>query len=189
MHTPVVRRVGAVAAPVLLVASLGACTAEEAKPLAKETAPNGVVFNAADAEFAQDLLLQRAEEFVLIDLTVERELSPELAAIVNGARDVRAAEVDHVTTWLTDWGKEVPVTIRDHSSGHGESHHFPEIENASDAEFESVWVNAYLAELADSDTIVEDEQADGLYAEAVDLAEAAEAVNDDESDALEDLAG
>lgn len=188
MHIPVVRRVGAVAAPVLLVASVSACTAEEAEPIARQTAPNGIVFNAADAEFANDLLLQRAEEFVLIDLTVERALSPELEPIVNAARDARATEVDQVTTWLTDWGKEVPVTMRDHSSGHGESHHFPEIEKASDAEFESVWINAYLAELADSDTIVQDEQEQGLYAEAVQLAESAEAVNDDESDALEDLA-
>lgn len=189
MHNTAVRRLGAAVAPVLLASSLAACGDEETKPVAKETAPNGVVFNAADATFAKDLLLQRAEEFVLIDLTIGRELSPELEAVVNDARDVRAAEVDQVTTWLTDWGKEVPVTMRDHSSGHGETHHFPEISGASDAAFEEVWIDAYLAELADSDTIVEEEQEEGLYAEAVALAEAAEAANDDESDVLEDLAG
>lgn len=182
-----VRRVGTVVAPFVLVPALGACTAEEPKPIAKETAPNGVVFNAADATFAKELLLQRAEEFVLIDLTVGRDLSATVTDVVDRARETRATQVDTVTTWLTDWGKEVPTTIRDHSSGHGESHHFPELEEATDADFEALWVEAFLAELEESDELAEDEQADGLNADAIALAEEVDAGNDDESDALEDV--
>lgn len=180
-----VRRVGTVVAPFLLVAGLGACTADEASPAPRETAPNGVVFNAADASFAKELLLQRAEEFVLIDLTVGRKLSAPVSDVVDRAREARALQVDTVTTWLTDWGKEVPTTIRDHSSGHGESHHFPELEEASDATFEALWVEAFLAELEASDDLAATQQADGLNPDAVALAEEVDAGNDDEADALE----
>lgn len=171
----------------LLVPALAACGGEDAAPLAKETAPNGVVFNAADATFARELLLQRAEEFVLIDLTIDRDLSASVTELVDRARETRAAEVDLVTTWLTDWGKEVPTTVRDHSSGHGETHHFPELEEASDADFESAWIEAFLDELEESDDIASEEQMDGLYADAVALADDVDAANDDESDALEDI--
>ncbi|WP_165872925.1 DUF305 domain-containing protein [Nocardioides jejuensis] len=190
MHPSVVRRVAAAVVPVALVLGTAACTAEEsAAPAPRQTAPNGDVFNAADAAFASDLLKQRAEEFALIDLTVGRTLDGRLTSFLDDAREVRASEVDTTTRWLTDWGKEVPRTVRDHASEHSGAHPLPEVENASGSTFQDVWVAAWLAELEDSDRIASVEEKAGANADARDLAEAVDATNDDEADALEDLVG
>lgn len=188
MHSTLLGRLSRPFAVALVVPVLVSCGGG-AKPSPEQTAANGVVFNGADATFARELLLQRSEEFALIDLTTARTLSPELLAFVEDAREVRATEVDQVTTWLTDWGKEVPTTVRDHASGHeGVLHAFDDVERAPDSAFESAWIEAFLTELEESDDIASDEQLNGLYAEAKALADDVDDHNNDEADLLEDLA-
>ena len=175
----------------LSVLALAGCSEPEKEPAPVHTAADGTVFNDADAEFATELIEQRAEEMVLIDLTTGRELSGPLATFVETARDQRTTDVESATTWLTDWDLEVPTTVRDHAASHeqegegGEHHAF---EDETGTAFEEAWVDAFLAELEDTDALAREEQADGKYAEAIALAEQVEASADDESDVLEDLA-
>lgn len=171
-----------------LVSGLVACGEEEKAPLPRETAADGTVFNTADATFARDLLLQRAREFALIDLTVGRPLDADLTALLDSARTVRAAEIESVTTWLTEWDKEVPATIRDHAAEYAGGHHFQQVEKASDAEFAAVWVAAYRRELEASDRVAAAEADRGLFAEARALAAEVEKANTAESGQLEDIA-
>lgn len=184
-----VRRVATAVLPVAVALGLGACGEAEKAPLPRATAANGTVFNSADAEFANDLLVQRAREFALIDLTLERPLDSELTAFVDGARTVRATEIEQVTTWLTDWDKEVPATIRDHAAAHAGGHHFEEVENASDAEFAEAWVAAYRKELEASDEIAAAEVAQGIFSDAKALAADVDDANEAEAEQLAELAG
>ncbi|HSX67479.1 DUF305 domain-containing protein [Nocardioides sp.] len=184
-----VRRVASAVLTVAVAFGLGACGEEEKAPLPRETAANGTVFNSADATFANDLLVQRAREFALIDLTLERPLDTELTAFVDGARAVRAAEIEQVTTWLTDWDKEVPATIRDHAAAHAGGHHFEEIESATDAEFAEVWVAAYREELEASGDIAAAEAAEGVFSGAKTLAADVEDTNESEMQQLAQLSG
>lgn len=183
-----VRRAAAVLT-LTLALGLAACGAEEKTPLPRETAADGTVFNSADAEFANDLLVQRAREFALIDLTLDRPLDSDLTAFIDGARTVRAAEIEQVTTWLTDWDKEVPATIRDHAASHEGVHHFTELEKASDAEFAEAWIAAFGKELEASDGIAEAEADAGLFEDARALAADVEESNDREAAQLEALVG
>lgn len=183
-----VRRVVPAVLTLTLAASLVGCGEEKKAPLPRETAANGTVFNSADADFARDLLVQRAREFALIDLTVGRRLDSELTTFLDGARSVRAPEIDQVTTWLTDWDEEVPPTIRDHAAAHAGTHHFEELEQASDAEFAEQWVTAYRKELAASDDIAAAELASGVFADAKGLAEAVGDANEAEAQQLADIA-
>lgn len=179
----------AAGAPLVLlsVLAVAGCSEPETEPAPVHTAADGTVFNDADAEFATELIEQRAEEMALIDLTTGRELSGPLATFVEGARDVRTGDVESATTWLTDWDLEVPTTVRDHAASHeGGQHH--DFEDQAGAAFEEAWVDAFLAELEETDELARDEQADGEYADAIALAEQVEASADDESDVLEDLA-
>ena len=183
-----VRRVAPAVLTLTLAATLVGCGEEKKAPLPRETAANGTVFNSADADFAHDLLVQRAREFALIDLTVGRPLDSDLASFLDGARDVRAPEIDQVTTWLTDWDKEVPATIRDHAAAHAGTHHFEELEQASDAEFAEQWVAAYRKELAASDDIAAAEVERGAFADARALAREVDDANEAEVRALADIA-
>jgi uncharacterized protein (DUF305 family) len=172
---------------IVSVVAVSGCSEPEKAPSPVRTAADGTVFNDADASFATELIEQRAEEMALIDLTTGRELSGPLATFVEGARDVRTTDVESATTWLTDWDLEVPTTVRDHAASHeGGQHH--DFEDQTGAPFEEAWVEAFLAELEDTDDLAREEQAEGRYAEAIALAEQVEASADDESDVLEDLA-
>jgi hypothetical protein len=188
-----VRRAAAVALTVALasglVGGLAACGNEQPAPLPRETAANGTVLNQADAAFARDLLVQRAREFALIDLTVARPLDADLTAFLEEARTLRAAEIDQATTWLTDWGREIPATIRDPAAAHAGVHHFEEIEKASDAEFADAWIAAYRRELKVSDTIAAAEVARGAFADARALAADARAADDREAAQLKAIVG
>lgn len=183
-----VRRVAAAALVVVLASGATGCGEEEAAPLPRETAANGTVFNSADATFARDLLVQRAREFALIDLTVGRPLDPALTSFLDEARTVRAGEIDQVTTWLTDWGREVPATIRDHAAAHEGAHHFEAIEAAPDADFSEVWIAAFRKELQASGAIASAEK-HGAFKGATALAGAVRRVNEAETRRLTELAG
>lgn len=183
-----VRRLVAALLALTVTSGLAACGEEKAAPLPRTTALNGTVFNSADARFARDLLVQRSREFALIDVTVGRPLGDDLAAFLDGARTVRAAEIDQVTTWLTDWGREVPATIRDHASEDAGAHVFADLEKASDAGFARAWVAAYRKELEASDDVAATEQKAGLYRDARALAASVAKANSREADELTDNA-
>jgi len=183
MRTVLVAPLLVVLAPLWLAT---ACGGGGAAPSPVHTAANGVVFNNADASFATELLKQRAEELALVDLTVSRELPPAFTAFVDQAREARSTDVQTVTTWLTDWERPVPDTVRDHSHAHDGAADTHDLEKLTGAAFEKAWIDAFLDELEDTDAIAAKEQTSGSYAEAVDLAEATEAHADDEADQLED---
>jgi hypothetical protein len=183
-----VRRVATAVLTLAVATGATACGDAKPAPLPRQTAADGTVFNTADAAFARDLLVQRAREFALIDLTVGRPLDADLTALLDGARTVRAAEIDAATTWLTDWGKEVPATIRDHAAEHAGGHHFDEVEKASDAEFAEAWAAAYRTELEASGKIAADETRAGLLGDAKALAAEVDRANRTESGQLAEIA-
>jgi uncharacterized protein (DUF305 family) len=184
-----VRRVATAVLTVAVASGLAGCGEEKVAPSPRETAANGTVFNGADAAFARDLLVQRAREFALIDLTVGRPLDGELTAFVDDARATRASEIDQATTWLTDWGKEVPPTIRDHAAAHEGAHHFEALEKASDAEFADAWISAFRKELRASDEIAAAEEKRGLLEDAKALAAAVDDANESEAAELAGASG
>lgn len=174
---------------VLLPFALVACSGDSDEPLPERTAPNGAVFNSADVAFAEDLLVQRADEMLLVDATVGRDLSPELTRAVDDIRAFRSQEITDLTFWLTDWEQEIPETARDHvNAGHHGTELPEELEGLSGAAFEAAWVELFLAEVDDVRAIVAAETEDGANPDALQLAAEIEAGYDEEVGALEALA-
>lgn len=100
---------------------VGGCGGGEA-PVAPETstAANGEEIARADVELASSLLQRHAEALAVIDLTLGKQLDPQLQSLVEELRTEHSTEVSTLTTLLTDWGEEVPETVRDHvNAGHG----------------------------------------------------------------------
>ena len=100
-------------------------------------------------------------------------------------------EIETMADWLTQWGEDVPETMRDHvNSGHDmgdmsdnmddmgdddmpgmmTSEDMDALENASDAEFQDMWLEMMIEHHEGAIEMAETEQGDGQFKDAVDLA-------------------
>ena len=82
---------------------------------APQTASNGDVFNAADVQFASDMIQHHAQALSMVDLAVDRPLDPAVRTLTEQIRDAQAPEIEQMTDWLTAWDQKVPPTMRDHA--------------------------------------------------------------------------
>lgn len=171
-----------------LTPTLTACGDDETtdEPLATETARNGDVYNAADVAFATALIPLDAEALALVDMTLDRDLSPQAQAVADDISLTSTAEIEEMTTWLTNWDQPIPETVRDHvNAGHGDDGHgddgqggsdghgseaLDELAAADDAEFEAVFVDLIADNRAEAVEVAEAETEDGAFGPALDLA-------------------
>lgn len=173
-----------------------------AQPIESRTAANGDVFNDADAQFASDMLQHHAQALAMVDLTVGRDLDPELAALAEDIRAAQAPEIQTFTEWLTAWGQPVPETVRDHANAHGESgaehvempgmlsaSEMDGLEDARGAEFRSLWLQLMIEHHEGATKMAGDEVDEGEFGPAVDLAESIEASQGAEIDRMKALLG
>lgn len=156
--------------------SCGGDDAGDAVAIETHTAANGDVFNDADVDFATELIPHHAAALQLVVLTDGRPLDPEVEALVGQIREEQVPRVEQMTDWLTAWDQEVPETSLDHvNAGHGDEHlesteELAALNDASDADFQDLWLDAMAEHLEEGIAIAEAEQEDGAYDAAVDLA-------------------
>lgn len=191
----------------LATATLAACgddTSGDA-PAAERTAANGDVHNDADVEFATEMIRHHADALVMVDMTQGRDLSPELARLTEDIRAAQAPEIESMVDWLTAWGEEVPETSRDHVNSHMGSHGDDEgsgmdgmgmdpddlamLEDAEGSAFESMWLEMMIEHHEGAVEMAEAQQEDGLFADAVALAESIESSQGSEIELMEDMLG
>lgn len=144
--------------------------------------------NDADVEFASNMLQHHAQALSMVDLTIDRPLDPEVQQLAEQIRDAQAPEIETFTDWLTDWDEEVPETVRDHSNaGHDmddmdesmndenmpgmmTSDDMEALEDASDTDFQTMWLEMMVEHHEGAVAMAKAEQGDGQYKDAVDLA-------------------
>lgn len=183
-----------------LAPALAACGSDgpSAAPLAERTAANGDTFNDADVAFASEMLPHHADALVMVDMTQGRDLSPELAGLAEDIRDAQAPEIEQMADWLTAWGEAVPETSRDHVNSHdtgddSESHmgmdpdDMAMLEDADGTAFESMWLEMMIDHHEGAIEMARDEQADGLFPDALGLAESIEAGQAAEIDLMQGM--
>ncbi|TNM38341.1 DUF305 domain-containing protein [Nocardioides albidus] len=206
------RRLACAAGAVALAAGLVGCGDDgghddHREPAAIETARNGDVFNTADVEFATMMIPHHAQALQMALMAQDRPLSPELRALVDQIQAAQTPEVETMTTWLTDWDKEIPPTSMDHVHGghHGEGAEMPEdmatmpgmmstermeeLEDSSDTAFPELWMTMMIEHHEGAITMARTEQEDGRFADAIALAESIEEAQAAEIDTMEDLLG
>ena len=110
-------RLVAAALPLLRLATLTGCGGDDtARPTLSDTE-----HTATDVAFAGDMLQHHAQALAMVDLTLGRDLDPEVLALAEQVRDAQAPEIEQLTDWLVSWDEPVPATVRDHSlAGHGD---------------------------------------------------------------------
>lgn len=147
--------------------------------------------NDADVAFASDMIQHHAQALSMVDLTMGRPLDPEVEALAEEIRAAQSPEIETMSDWLTAWGEEVPPTMRDHSNaghdmeGMGESMEGMEdsempgmmsaedmtaLEEAPDAQFQAMWLEMMVEHHEGAIEMAEEQQDDGRYRPAVELA-------------------
>ena len=148
--------------------------------------------NDADVAFATDMIQHHAQALAMVDMTVGRDLDPEVAALTEDIRSAQGPEIETMVDWLMDWGEEIPETVRDHANaGHGDgaddgmdhgdmghsdmpgmtsAEDMSALEDAPDAEFEDMWLEMMIEHHQGAVEMAETEQGEGQYEPAVDLA-------------------
>jgi uncharacterized protein (DUF305 family) len=206
------RAVGALGLGLVLAAGLTACGDDT--DAAPTTGTSATEHNDADVAFASDMIQHHAQALSMVDLTLDRPLDPEVQALAEDIRAAQAPEIETMADWLTSWGEEVPETMRDHvNSGHdmddmsdnmedmegmddGEempgmmtTEDMDALENASDEEFQDMWLEMMIEHHEGAIEMAETERAEGRFKEAVDLAEQVVEAQTEEIDTMKGLLG
>ena len=131
--------------------TLAGCSSEESSDAGRS-------FNDADVTFATDMIQHHAQALSMVDLTLGRELSPQVADLAEQIRAAQAPEIETLVGRLRDWDQPVPETSRDHANAHDGAHgemgadmpgmmsaeQMRELEEAPDEEFESLWLTMMI---------------------------------------------
>jgi len=197
MRTRIIRGAVAAALTLTVAGGLTACgndkNSDSGSTSETQTASNGDVFNDADVQFATDMIQHHAQAIEMVTLTQGRTLDPQVEQLANEIRDAQSPEVEQMVDWLTAWDKEIPATSMDHANaGHdmddmddmdGDSTEMSDmpgmmsademdgLKNASDEEFEGLWLEMMTEHHKGAVEMAEAEQNDGTNKDAIALAD------------------
>ncbi|OIJ23721.1 DUF305 domain-containing protein [Nocardioides luteus] len=210
-HRPLIRTTWAAAGLAVLL-TLSACGGSE--EAAKPQEVSETEHNKADVTFATDMIQHHAQAMSMVDLTMDRDLEPEVRELADAIQAAQGPEIETMSGWLQEWGEEVPSTMRDHVNGGHEGHgdedssmsdsmegmdddmpgmmsaeDMDDLENASDAEFSDLWLEMMIEHHQGAIEMSETEQDKGRFKPAVDLAATIIESQSSEIDTMEKLLG
>jgi uncharacterized protein (DUF305 family) len=204
------RRVLGLAA-VALTFGLAACADEshedgDSNPSHTRTASNGDVFNEADVEFATNMIPHHAQAVRMVTLMDGRTLDPAVEQLAHEIRDAQVPEIETMSDWLTAWDEEVPETSLDHVNAGHDMSEMPSMDsshddmpgmmsaeemealaNASDGEFQDMWLEMMTEHHEGAIEMAKTEQAEGKYPDAIALAESIETAQESEIETIQGL--
>jgi uncharacterized protein (DUF305 family) len=204
---------GAAALALLAALTLAGCGDDEG---ATGSGDSGADHNDADVAFADDMIQHHAQALAMVDLTVGRELAPEVQALAEGIRAAQAPEIETMADWLTQWGEPVPATVRDHvnADDHGDEHgddhgddhggepgddtgmdmpgmmsdaQMDELAAAQDTDFEELFLELMIEHHEGAVDMAREEQESGRFPAAIALAEQIESSQEAEIAAMQGL--
>jgi uncharacterized protein (DUF305 family) len=187
-----------------LAATAAALTLILAGCSSSESSAGGSGHNDADVDFASDMIQHHAQALEMVDLTMGRELDPEVVTLTEEIRAAQAPEIEKMADWLEDWDQPVPETSRDHANAHAEDHgesaeldtdmpgmmtaeEMDALENASGAEFQAMWLEMMIEHHEGAVEMAETEVAEGENAKAIALAEEIIDAQEAEISTMQDL--
>ncbi len=140
------KRMTAIAASLALgLALMTACSATSTT-----TVEDDASFNDADVQFATDMIAHHAQALSMVDLTVDKDISPQVEALADDIRMAQTPEIEQMAGWLEGWGEPVPATGRDHAGhdmaamdmpGMASMDDMAALENADGPEFEQMFLS------------------------------------------------
>ncbi len=176
MQRPIQRRLS-VAVLLVLLGLLAGCGGNDAS--SRSSTETGT-HNDADVQFATEMIPHHAQALSMVDMTVGKGLSPDVAALTEGIRMSQAPEIEQMAAWLEKWGQPVPATSRDHAGhdmstmsmpGMASMEDMAALENAQGAQFEHMFLSMMIEHHQDAIDMGETELQNGQNAAAKALAQ------------------
>ena len=169
----------------------------------QHTASNGDEVEDADVKFASEMIQHHAQALAMVDLTMGRQLDPEVSQLAEQIREAQVPEIEQMTEWLTDWDRPIPETMRGHGNGDGDGEmemhsdmpgmmsadEMAQLEAAQGAEFQQMWLEMMIQHHEGAIEMAQTEQSEGKFGPAVELAENIELAQQDEISTMESLLG
>jgi uncharacterized protein (DUF305 family) len=163
--------------------SSGSGTGETSAAAAQDTNEQ---HNDADVTFAQAMIPHHAQALSIADVALLKAESADVRALAEQIQAAQVPEIETMTTWLANWGAEVPATSRDHGAEHGggmsgdmpgmmTDEEMAQLEGSSGAEFDRMFLEMMIRHHHGAIEMAATEQADGQNADAVSLAQEIEA--------------
>lgn len=188
-----------VAVPAVLLAVAGCGTDSDEPTSQTETAANGDVFSDTDVAFASDMIQHHAQALQMVDMTVGRELDPDVVQLTEDIRATQGPEIEQMVMWLTAWDQPIPETVRDHVNAEGggdlemdmpgmmSEEEMDDLEATQGQEFEDRWLEMMIEHHEGAVEMAQTEQADGVFQPAIELADSIETSQTEEIDEMEQL--
>ncbi len=201
-------RVAAAGGALTLVLALTACGGHDMTSGAPEVASTtnaaatvSEVRNAADVEFAQQMIVHHRGAIEMAALAADRAQSPEVQALAEQIQAAQAPEIDVMSGWLQTWGEEVPEDAgMDHGAmgDHGDMsdmdmpgmmspEQMQQLEQAEGAAFDRIFLELMTEHHRGAVEMAQAEQEAGENPEAIALAEQIETSQVQEIDRMQQL--
>ncbi|UER54312.1 DUF305 domain-containing protein [Kineosporiaceae bacterium SCSIO 59966] len=111
-----ITRTTTTAGAVALALTLAACGGGDGTTAGETTAPETTAgeaattasFNDADVAFAQQMIVHHRGALEMSELAVEKTQNAEVRALAERVISAQQPEIDTMTGWLEEWGRDVP---------------------------------------------------------------------------------
>ncbi len=160
--------------------------------------------NDADVAFAQQMIPHHTQAIEMAKLAEDRAGSAEVQQLATDIEAAQGPEIDQLSTWLEEWGEEVPSGSMEHGDtghdGHGSDpdadgetagmmteDDMAMLEEASGAEFDRMFLEMMVTHHEGAVSMAETEVAEGEHADAIAMARQIIATQEDEIQQMQQL--
>lgn len=147
--------------------------------------------NAADVTFATDMIPHHRQAVMMSELAESRSDNPDVLELASAIRDAQDPEIQTMSGWLEEWGEPVPGEMDGMDGmdipGMMSEEEMADLEAASGASFDEMFLESMIAHHTGAVQMAQTEQADGQYADAIELAELIEQSQTAEIETMEGL--
>lgn len=141
--------------------------------------PSDAEFNQADVDFAQGMIPHHAQAIEMADMAIAQSDSAEVTDLAERIHAAQDPEIEQLTTWLEDWGQDVPdrEMSMDHDMGDMSmdgmmtQDQMGEMAAATGAEFDRMFLEMMIVHHEGAVSMAEDEVANGKYEPAIEMAQ------------------
>lgn len=174
------------AAPGAGQASTPAVTADPTPTEPAEPQPN-----AADIQFARDMIPHHAQAIVMAEVAARRASDPAVRDLAEQIQAAQGPEIEQLASWLTAWGEPAPDP--DAMGGHGDMagmmgpEEMAELAEARGARLDRMFLTSMIEHHRGAVEMAREQIEGGRHPGAVEMAEEIVATQQDEIDTMQEL--
>ncbi|MBA3367580.1 MAG: DUF305 domain-containing protein [Geodermatophilaceae bacterium] len=149
--------------------------------------------NAADVTFATDMIPHHRQAVEMAEMAATRAENPEVLQLAEEIAGAQEPEIETMSGWLEEWGEPLPDEMGGMDMGGMPGMMSEErmqgLGEANGMTFDELFLEMMIEHHTGAIQMAQTEQSEGLYAEAIELAEQIEATQRDELETMQNLSG